>query len=372
MNVARTTSLALFVLTLLVARTAGADDPVIDSASVSTADNSATFSLGLSAQLRYELSGERDGKPVSAFSVERFRPILGFEAFEQIEARLVAEFADGPELRDAFIGWSPTAAFSVEGGQFAPPFHWERDGSSDFHLFTERSIASREFQIADGRDIGVQIDWEYELLLDLEVGVFNGAGSNAEVTPGSGHVVAGRLAWAPLGAYHEVELVPTVVARPVVTVAVGGYGAIDNAWRDWSRATDDTAPSGDTPASADVWSLTTDLHLWAWRVGVHTQGFFRRVSPCCGDGPTLARYDGAGFTGQASLLLIEQRLLAAFRYSLSNPDTARTLSTRETAAVLQVFHRGNQSRFSLDVGMIDHPGPAELERYLRLQYQLLL
>lgn len=364
--------LATALASTLLSVTAYADEPVVDSVQVSTADEKASFSLGLDAQVRYGLTDTDDTELTSGFRLRRFRPILGFEAFDQFSVSVVPELAGTPELKDGVIGWSPTAAFSLEAGQFAPPFNWERDGSSDYHQFTERSVANREFQIADGRDIGAQFDWEWDLWLDVEAGVFNGAGSNAPITPGTGHVLTGRVAYAPLGAYQEVEVMPTIVDRLVLVVAAGGYYAFDNTWREWSRPGLLPEPDPEAPTPADVWSVTGDLHAWVWRFSVHAQGFFREVRPCCGDGEAFQRYDGAGFTGQASVLLIDERLLAAFRYSWATPDGEQALQTQEMAGALHVFHLGNQSKFTLDGGLIERPEPAAAERYIRLQYQILL
>lgn len=371
MNVTRLTYAAVsFVFVSMLSIPALADDPEIESVEVATEDESASFSIGLDAQVRYELSGPDDRTPTSQFSLRRFRPILGFKAFEHFEVKVVPEFAGDPELKDGVVGWTPVPSFSVEAGQFAPPFNWERDGSSDYHLFTERSIANGEFQIADGRDIGVQIDWEWEKLLDLEVGIFNGAGSNTEVSPGRGHIATGRVAYAPLGAYHEVEVVPFVVDRTVLMFAAGGYFALDNAWRDWSQG--EVGGQDAAEVSGDVWSVTSDVHAWFWRIGIHAQGFYRAVSPCCGEGQAFEDHAGLGFTGQASFLAVDELLLMAFRYSYTNTDLNRTAESHEFAGSAQMFHVGNQSKFTLDAGMIDRAFATSTDRYIRLQYQLLL
>ncbi|MEZ4462661.1 MAG: porin [bacterium] len=252
--------IGILICLLSAPSVAYADDPEIDTVEVVADDKSASFSVGLDAQFRAELNDSDGSSPRTQFAFRRLRPILGFKAFEDFSAKVVAEFAGPPELEDGIVGWSPSPNFSLEAGQFAPPFNWERDGSSDYHQFTERSVANREFQIANGRDIGLQVDFELDRLLDVEVGIFNGAGSNSEVEPGRGHIIAGRVAYAPLGAYHEVEVVPFVVDRLVLMVALGGFLARNNAWRDWTPPDMSSANQ-----SADVWSITADAHIWFWR-----------------------------------------------------------------------------------------------------------
>lgn len=352
---------------LLLAPSAWADDPEIESVEVATEDKSASFSIGLDAQVRYELSAPEGGQVTGQFALRRLRPILGFNAFEVFSAKFVPEFAGPPELKDGIIEWAPHSNFSLEAGQFAPPFNWERDGSSDYHQFTERSVANREFQIADGRDIGVQFDWELEKMLDVEAGIFNGAGSNIEVEPGRGNLVTGRVAYAPFGAYHEVEVVPFVVDKFVLMVGAGGYFAWDNAWRDWAPA---GAAIEGVVAPANVWSATADLHIWYWRLGLHTQGFYRGVSSA--EEGAFESYDGVGFTGQLSFLAVDELVYFAFRYSHAQADTDIDATVNEFAGALQIFHIGNRSKFTLDGGAIDRGDAAPLDRFARLQYQLLL
>lgn len=46
--------------------------------------------------------------------------------------------------------------------------------------------------------------------------------------------------------------------------------------------------------------------------------------------------------------------------------------SHELAGSAQIFHVGNQSKFTLDAGMIDRVFVTSIDRYVRLQYQLLL
>jgi hypothetical protein len=354
---------------------ASAEDPIMDSAGIATEDGQASVTVGLDAQARYALEDPSTGAATSEFSLRRLRPIFTFEAFEQISVQIVPEFAGGPELKDGVVAWIPNKWIKLEAGQFAPPFNWERDGSSDYHQFLERSVANDEFQVNDGRDIGVQFDFEWDKFLDVEAGVFNGAGSNERPSPGSGHLFAWRVAFAPFGFYHEVEVLPEIVERPVFMAGVGGFAALNNDWRDWSLPTAASGSGGaDDPTSANIWALTADAHVWAWRFSLHGQVFHRTVRPCCSDSEReLSGYTGAGFTGQAGFLLIDERLMLAVRHSRSAPDSSRSPLEREYVVVLQAFHRGNESKLTLEAGGVERelPGASD-DRWLRLQYQLLL
>lgn len=367
-----TSWVVVFAFATIFPALARAEDPVVDSVAVSTEDGDATVSVGLDAQVRFEVIDRSGDEVLSRFRLRRFRPILKFEGFRQFEVKVVPEFAGDPELKDGVVRWIPNDWFKLEAGQFAPPFNWERDGSSDYHQFLERSVANNEFQIADGRDIGVQFDFEWDQLLDVEAGLFNGAGSNTAATPGKGHVAAWRVAFAPFGFYHEVEVLPKVMDRPVLMLGMGGFAAIDNAWRDWARPGTSTNSDADDPTSADVWSITGDAHIWAWRMNLHATVFHRKVRPCCAENSGPA-YTGAGFTGQAGFLLIPERLMLAYRHSRSAVDSTRSPDTLEHAVSVQAFHVGNESKFTLEVGSIerDLPGEAD-ESFARLQYQLLL
>lgn len=364
MKFLKRTALLVLVSGMLVPGLVVADEPILDSIEVSSNDTS--VKIGLDAQFRFGISDLDSSEPTSEFRLRRFRPLFDFKAYEVFKVKFVPEFAGGVELKDAVLIWEPNDWISIEGGQFAPPFNWERDGSSDYHQFTERSVANNEFQIADGRDIGLQFDFEWDKWLDVEAGIFNGAGSNTRVAPGAGHVIAGRVAYAPFSHYHEVEVVPIVIDRLMMMVAVGGFYAFDNAWQDWapsdSMATEE--------AAADVLALTSDLHVWAWRFGLHAQGYYRQVSACCE--PTFEDYSGYGATTQLSFLVIPERLLLALRHSRAVPDS-RFDGVDEFAASVQVFHIGNQSKFTLDGGIIEDSTAADDDRnYIRLQYQLLL
>lgn len=365
----------LLILILVVAgqtSTAWAEDPPVESVEIATGDGVAAVSLGLDAQLRYALS-ESSSEWTSEFRLRRFRPIIGFKAFDQLQVNIVPELAGGAvELRDGVVKWLPLDGLKVEVGQFAPPFNWERDGSSDFHQFTERSVANNEFQIADGRDIGLQIDFEWDKWLDFEAGVFNGAGSNARMEPERGPLFAGRIAYAPFGSYHEVEVVPEVVDQFVLMVGAGGYWALNNGWRDWAPVGSGSSEPLIAESAADVWSATGDVHVWWNRISVHGQGYFRDVSACC-DSVDFEDYSGLGWTGQVGFLILPERLMFAARYSRSQPDDSVSDATQEVAGALQIFFRQNLSKLTLEGGTIvrDEPLGADMN-YGRLQYQLLL
>ncbi len=257
LDLRRTAIASVLALAMLGPATVFAEDPEVGSVEVATDDGGAVVSVGLDAQVRYTVEEESGEDPAGAFRIRRLRPILGFEGFSQFEVKVVPEFAGEPELKDGVIRWIPVDWFKLEGGQFAPPFNWERDGSSDYHQFTERTVANSEFQIADGRDIGMQVDFEWDKWLDFEAGVFNGAGSNTLPAPGRGPVLAGRLAWAPFGYYHEVEVIPELRPENVFVAAIGGYYAFRNGWRDWAPP----GISAEDELPADVASITADAHL---------------------------------------------------------------------------------------------------------------
>lgn len=93
----------------------------------------------------------------------------------------------------------------------------------------------------------------------------------------------------------------------------------------------------------------------------------------CEDDPAFATYTGGGFTGQAGFLLIEDRAMLAFRHSRSADDSGLSPTSREWAVVLQIFHLGNRSKFTLEGGAIRRDNPEKPDpNYMRLQYQLLL
>jgi hypothetical protein len=337
---------------------------------IATPDGAFSVKVGADLQLRYELFAEGFQPQTSAIYIRRLRPMLEGRLFGDLTFRVIPEMAREASLRDGWIAYRFAPGLSVRAGQFAPPFNWERDGSSDYHQFVERSAANNAFQWADGRDIGVMLDSEIYSVLHIEAGIFNGEGRNAAGAQTTGHLLSGRIAAALFGTYHEIEAMVRPAEEPTFILGAGAYYAFNNVARPWGRFEDLEAHD------ANVLSYTADAQLTWSRFSFQVAGFYRDVEPAASLEEPFEAYEGYGLTTQASFLLIDRRLLLAMRHSLARPnlDDSRE-AVEELNVALQLFHRGHASKFHIEAGQFsdldDELVDDDATRFVRLQYQLL-
>lgn len=329
--------------------------------SISSEDGDFSITFNGDFQLRYEVNSEELSVQNAGFFIRRLRPSIEARAFGNMVMKVVPELNRDASLRDGWVAYEFSDRLSVQAGQFAPPFSWERDSSSDYHVFVERSLAHGEFQWADGRDIGVMVDADPSEKFHLEAGIFNGEGRNAMPSPDVSHVFTARVAAAPIGLYSESEALVEPVAEPTLILGAGAYYANSSRARDWLGDGSDLR--------AELLGLTADAYLAIDRVTLQGSYFFRDTSS-----PDAAfdGFAGHGMNAQLAVLAIEQRLLLAARFSQTYfDDAAPVISNDEAALGAQIYHRGHNSKLHVEVGVHGLVHDVPRQEFMRLQYQFL-
>ncbi|TXD38394.1 hypothetical protein FRC98_05770 [Lujinxingia vulgaris] len=340
---------------------AGASGQETPDLSISSEDGDFSITFNGDFQLRYEVNAQETSVQNAGFFIRRLRPSIEARAFGNMVMKVVPELNREASLRDGWVAYEFSDRLSVQAGQFAPPFSWERDSSSDYHVFVERSLAHGEFQWADGRDIGVMVDAEPSEKFHLEAGIFNGEGRNAMPSPDVSHVFTARVAAAPIGVYSESEALVEAVAEPTLILGAGAYYANSSRARDWL---------GDgSELRASLLSLTADAYLAIDRVTLQGSYFFRDTSSPDG---AFDGFVGHGMNAQLAVLAIEQRLLLAARFSQTYFDDAAPVASNDEAALgAQIYHRGHNSKLHVEVGVHGLLHDVPRQEFLRLQYQFL-
>lgn len=152
-------------------------------------------------QTRFEtFQNSKNGTSVvDRFNVRRARLKLKARPSGDTVVVVSADFAGSPVLKDGYIAWlplhSPELSPVLALGQMNWPFGLEVPVSSSVRETPERALWSRK--LFDGeRDMGFQFTSPAGHPVQLQLGVFNGAGINKTDT-NSGKDVVGRLGWSP-------------------------------------------------------------------------------------------------------------------------------------------------------------------------------
>ena len=115
----------------------------------------------------------------STFLSKRARLSVTGDLNEYTKLKLVGEFAGSPELHDGVLTLSPNEYWSIQFGQYKPPFGTEFLTSSTALPFVCTSMGK---SLGTDGDIGTSVTYRHEVDKDLKVefcaGVFNGAGPN--------------------------------------------------------------------------------------------------------------------------------------------------------------------------------------------------
>ena len=115
-----------------------------------------------------------DGAGNDTFAMRRVRPIFEGTLFENVDFRIMPDFAGGsPTLFDAFINLKYLPEAQIQTGKFKPPIGLERLQSATALSFVERGLPTF---LVPTRDLGVQV-WSdlREGLVSYAIGGFNGA-----------------------------------------------------------------------------------------------------------------------------------------------------------------------------------------------------
>lgn len=338
--------------------------------SIKAPDN--LFSLTLRGRIQprfeYEKRQNPDLSDHTSFFMRRTRlDLRGHVYDDNLTFRIMPEMSRQINLRDAWIDYRFSPFMRIRFGQYQVPFHWERDSSnsSNRHQFMERSLAGEEFQLADGRDIGLMLHGDRKERLFYAAGVFSGQGRNQRRSGSDGVLVSGRGALVLTGKYPSSEALIEPVAQRNISIGFGGYYAGKNNVRDWYPW------GGGAQEAADIAAITADLHYQEKSFSTHLSGFYRSVNPL---NYTLENYSGSGFVVQSGILLVPKRLFTAVRYSQTDPNTSEHSGRlRETILSLQFFLRSHDSKIALETGRNkEHDGSVwHNTDLIRMQYQLL-
>lgn len=346
-----------------------ATPPVEWSPVLTFTDPEDRFSMNIRGRIqpRFEYERGDDGDDLTRFRFRRLRlDFRGHVYSEDLTWRIMPEFRDNVRLDTAFVNYRVSEVFQFRAGQYNLPFAWERDVSSSFQQFTERSLANNEFQWpgGGGKDIGVMLHGRPLDDFRYAVGIFGGQGRNLGAESTSGFLYSGRVTWTALGDYPRTEVLVEPVEHPNLSFGAGAWYANNSAVRDWF-------PWDDQRQTADAFAATLDGQFQAGRFSTILSGFLRRVQPREGG---FSSFTGTGFNVQGGYLVLPERLFGSVRYSQAAPDRQRRDGMeREFLAALQVFFSGQQSKITLEAGRIQrYVGGARRDGdVVRIQYQLL-
>lgn len=322
-------------------------------------------------QPRYELATEGARNEHSSIYLRRVRlEFRGHAHTEDLTYRIMPELNRTATLRDAWLNHRFSDAFALRAGQYHVPFAWERDSSSNFHQFVERSTANNQFQPPTGRDIGVMAHGTLFEDLRYLVGAFNGQGLNEKLSDTLGHLLSGRLTYTLLGEHSRIEALVEPADELNFTVGTGAYYAFDNTVQHWNGEWIDVDIE-----RADVFAATGDMQLQIARLSAIASGFFWDVRPSTADGEAdTDGYQGWGATGQVGVLAVPERLFSALRFSHAEPNLDVDIGRqRELMAGVHLYMYGNAAKLQLEAGGVErHDGDQWRDSLLvQAQYQLL-
>ncbi|MFQ5676431.1 MAG: porin, partial [bacterium] len=122
--------------------------------------------------------------------IPRYRINLdGYFLVPELTFKISREFADGPQIKDAYLRWefltSPTNSLQIQTGRFKVPFSRQVLAGTNSRTLLDRSIAAQEFSL--GRTSGAKLSFEHNKYIVADIGFFEGG------------TYAGRLLFSPTG-----------------------------------------------------------------------------------------------------------------------------------------------------------------------------
>jgi phosphate-selective porin OprO and OprP len=344
----------------------------------------AEISIGGLIQGRYGYERLREAEDVTELSLRRaFLDLRGSLVDPSLTFRFQLDVSDGEaRLRDLWIRYRVRNEWHLQLGQFVLPFGLPRSIAGPLRLVTELSIAGNEFEIPQGRDVGIMLQrCGNEGRWQMAGGVFDGRGRldlRDERPASSGLLLSARFVYAIVGAVPADNV---TLGRPMENALAVGFGiqhANRNALRDWRLGTStDTGPAN---AVATWTSHTVDAVLKHGRVMVSAALFERRVSAT-----DRAPYVDRGGELELAFAAPFWNLEPAIRYALIEKDTRGHLRqaavaqnrldeylratgrSREWAAGINVYHR--EHRHKTQLFWFDHDR-RETDWTVHLQHQL--
>jgi hypothetical protein len=135
------------------------------------------IAIGAYTHQQYYSQGGDDKE--SSFISKRARLSVAGSLNEFSKIKIMGEFAGSPKLLDAIFTLSPNKYWSLNFGQYKPPFGTDFLIAASAWPFVNTSMAKG---LGTDRDVGATIDYKNKLspavAMKLSTGVFNGAGIN--------------------------------------------------------------------------------------------------------------------------------------------------------------------------------------------------
>ena len=333
-----------------------------------------TFSTWI--QPLFEVRRWEDQESTVGFRLRRARLIVDAQGLDgRLRVRLMPDLASTPQLRDAWVQLSGSAGW-IRMGQQTVPFSLQREVSMARGHFGDRALASRRFELAGGRDVGVVAgSGALGDRIRVSAGAFNGRGSN-RTEPSPSPLLSARttLTLGETRFNGETDLARS--PSPAVQLGAAVVGARDSFLR--------PRPGFAADQTADWKGWTLDLLARYRGLSASAAWFGHDVrtpaSASTTDGVQVeisgrGWHAGAGWMLPADLTTPVGDVEVAVRHSRARWDRDREGSAeRESAVGMTLFHRDHalQTRIQLsrERGMLT--GLSDASTRLTIEHQLFM
>lgn len=304
-----------------------------------------TLSFGGLIQPRAEYDRRADGDHRSEASLRRaWLDIRGELPEHGIIFRMQTDVSGSASVRDIWLQYAIGDAWALRMGQYTAPFALSRSVGGPNRTFTELGVAANQFQIPQGRDIGLGFlgsapDGRWE----ASVNVFDGRGrldSRSDRPSTDGGLVTTRAAFAPVGEVPSHTATLGNTRQPTaLAVGVGAMAAADSYLRDWSLGA-----QPDVNDQLADWAVgTVDLAASHGPVTWTAAVFHRQVSPDVGES-----YTDQGWEAEVAVALpVVAQEIAVRRSELrrdvsdDRPGAPDRGGRREWSAGWNAYHDGH-------------------------------
>ncbi len=332
---------------------------------LATDDGKYSLALGGRLQLRYtfeDFDRESEKEDTSSFQVKRGKLFIHGNAFAKDLTFKIQVNAAGSSvtLEDFYVDYRILEWLSLQGGQYKVPFNRQELTSSGSQQFVDRAITNEAFAL--GRDQGVMVhSFVLSDYMEYALGIFNGNGRNKSSNENNGHMIAGRLAFYPMGKFKMYSESDTDFSpSPKAGIGVAGlYNAKVSFKED------------DETFIKDVTELTAD-GIIKWR-GLSLAGDYFMATTDVRDGEKIK---SNGFNIQAGAFLIPKHLEVALRFAVVDPDVDADDDTeQEIAGGINYFIQKHNLKLQADYARLieEQPGdePTLMDNRVRLQFQII-
>jgi phosphate-selective porin len=338
---------------------------------IESPDNTFSLQPGGRIQFRHSLTTydrDRSKDDLSNFSVERFEIWLSGKAFAEWNYKFEGNFGKGNvKLGDGFVEWGRYDAIRPKMGQFKVTFDRQMRTSSSEQSFVDRSTTAKTFGLE--RDIGLMLSGATaDKKFQYNAGIFNGEGENKANT-GAGELAVVRISANPNGDFGFSESDPKGTTKYLwIADAAVAYNA-SSAYKDWNN--DGTIGGHDD--EANVFRFVAGLGFR--HAGLFAQGEYYGQN----ERPKMAALKNVranGWYGQLGYMIVPSSWELAGRYSVVDPDAAKSDNTKREAAIginHFLLNTGHAMKMTADVTLrIEEKGPTVRYSDVEVRTQLQL